>query len=131
MITTFQASTDGQLFCAASAFSSCCGPVQEVNIQVVCYVHRLEEGSDPSFLCERVCTSNRLLRRMGGLSKVWIWGLFLHLCRQQCLLQVRLGLPEQTSSLVSALVLISAPVLQDPTPNTCVTVCGTSGQSSC
>lgn len=30
---------------------------------------RVEEGSDPTFLCERVCTSNRLLRRMGGLSK--------------------------------------------------------------
>ncbi|GMH43903.1 hypothetical protein BSKO_11837 [Bryopsis sp. KO-2023] len=26
-------------------------------------------GSDPSFFCERVCTSDRLLRRMGGLSK--------------------------------------------------------------
>ncbi|KAK9795212.1 hypothetical protein WJX73_001275 [Symbiochloris irregularis] len=49
---------------------------------------RLEEGSDPSFLCERVCTSNRLLRRMGGLSK-------------------------------------------DPTPNTCVTVCGTSATDAC
>lgn len=47
---------------------------------------RSEEGSDPTFVCERVCTSDRLLRRMGGLSK-------------------------------------------DPTPNTCVTVCGISGQS--
>ena len=45
---------------------------------------RPEEGTDPSFVCERVCTSDRLLRRMGGLSK-------------------------------------------DPTPNTCVTVCGVGG----
>ena len=45
---------------------------------------RSEDGSDPTFVCERVCTSDRLLRRMGGLSK-------------------------------------------DPTPNTCVTVCGISG----
>eukprot|EP00884_Botryococcus_braunii_P014645 jgi/Botrbrau1/23181/Bobra.0041s0031.1 len=49
---------------------------------------RVEEGGYPSFVCERVCTSNRLLRRMGGLAK-------------------------------------------DPTPNTCVTVCGTSGTDSC
>ncbi len=47
-------------------------------------LRRSEEGSDPTFVCERVCTSDRLLRRMGGLSK-------------------------------------------DPTPNTCVTVCGISG----
>jgi len=40
-----------------------------------------EDSTDPSFVCERVCTSNRLLRRMGGLAK-------------------------------------------DPTPGTCVTVCG-------
>ncbi len=45
---------------------------------------RPDEGTDPSFVCERVCTSDRLLRRMGGLSK-------------------------------------------DPTPNTCVTVCGVGG----
>lgn len=50
----------------------------------LCYVIRPEEGTDPSFVCERVCTSDRLLRRMGGLSK-------------------------------------------DPTPNTCVTVCGVGG----
>jgi hypothetical protein len=47
-------------------------------------VHRPEEGTEPTFVCERVCTSDRLLRRMGGLSK-------------------------------------------DPTPNTCVTVCGVGG----
>jgi len=47
-----------------------------------------EEGTDPSFVCERVCTSDRLLRRMGGLSK-------------------------------------------DPTPNTCVTVCGVGAQDAC
>ncbi len=27
-------------------------------------------GTDPSFVCERVCTSDRLSRRMGGLAKV-------------------------------------------------------------
>ncbi|KAA6429466.1 MAG: hypothetical protein FRX49_00859, partial [Trebouxia sp. A1-2] len=26
-------------------------------------------GTDPSFVCERVCTSARLSRRMGGLAK--------------------------------------------------------------
>eukprot|EP00204_Picochlorum_oklahomense_P003628 CAMPEP_0118804502 /NCGR_PEP_ID=MMETSP1161-20130426/23057_1 /TAXON_ID=249345 /ORGANISM="Picochlorum oklahomensis, Strain CCMP2329" /LENGTH=114 /DNA_ID=CAMNT_0006733259 /DNA_START=128 /DNA_END=469 /DNA_ORIENTATION=+ len=28
-----------------------------------------EGGTDPNFICERVCTSNRLMRRMGGLAK--------------------------------------------------------------
>jgi len=32
--------------------------------------HRLDEGTEPSFICERVCTSDRLMRRMGGLAKV-------------------------------------------------------------
>lgn len=50
--------------------------------------HSIDGGADPAFVCERVCTSPRLLRRMGGLSK-------------------------------------------DPTPNTCVTVCGTSGEDAC
>jgi hypothetical protein len=32
---------------------------------------RLEDaGADPSFVCERVCTSQRLMRRMGSLAKV-------------------------------------------------------------
>ena len=31
---------------------------------------RLDDGTEPSFSCERVCTSDRLMRRMGGLSKV-------------------------------------------------------------
>lgn len=26
-------------------------------------------GTDPDFVCERVCTTNRLMRRMGGLAK--------------------------------------------------------------
>ena len=30
----------------------------------------MDEGSEPSFVCERVCTSERLMRRMGGLAKV-------------------------------------------------------------
>ncbi|KAK9830969.1 hypothetical protein WJX81_003854 [Elliptochloris bilobata] len=47
-----------------------------------------EDSTDPSFVCERVCTSNRLLRRMGGLAK-------------------------------------------DPTPGTCVTVCGVGSQDAC
>ena len=63
---------DGVLLCCQSAMI------------LMCYVIRPEEGTDPSFVCERVCTSDRLLRRMGGLSK-------------------------------------------DPTPNTCVTVCGVGG----
>ena len=28
-----------------------------------------EDATEPSFRCERVCTSDRLMRRMGGLSK--------------------------------------------------------------
>ena len=55
---------------------------------LACACHRPEEGTDPSFTCERVCTSDRLLRRMGGLSK-------------------------------------------DPTPHTCVTVCGVGGMPPC
>lgn len=51
---------------------------------------RLDETAvaDPSFVCERVCTSQRLMRRMGSLAK-------------------------------------------DATPNTCVTVCGTSSVDAC
>lgn len=30
---------------------------------------RIDGGTDPNFICERVCTSNRLMRRMGGLAK--------------------------------------------------------------
>ena len=30
----------------------------------------VEEGTEPNFICERVCTSNKLMRRMGGLAKV-------------------------------------------------------------
>lgn len=29
----------------------------------------VDDPSDPSFVCERVCASPRLLRRMGGLSR--------------------------------------------------------------
>ncbi len=49
---------------------------------------RDDDGADPSFVCERVCASDRLLRRLGGLSK-------------------------------------------DPTPQSCVTVCGVSRIDSC
>eukprot|EP00873_Tetraselmis_striata_P043394 jgi/Tetstr1/463658/TSEL_008519.t1 len=45
-------------------------------------------GSSSGFVCERVCTSAKLLQRMGGLAK-------------------------------------------DPTPNTCVTVCGVSSNDAC
>ncbi len=41
---------------------------------------RLDEGTDSSFVCERVCTSDRLLRRMGDLSKV-----------RRCMLSVHRG----------------------------------------
>ncbi|CAG9464131.1 unnamed protein product [Pedinophyceae sp. YPF-701] len=47
-----------------------------------------EDGGEANFVCERVCTSNRLLKKLGGLAK-------------------------------------------DPTPNTCVTVCGVSATDSC
>ena len=47
-----------------------------------------DDGADPSFVCERVCASDRLLRRLGGLSK-------------------------------------------DPTPQSCVTVCGVNRNDSC
>ena len=33
------------------------------------YCCRGQGGTDPNFICERVCTSNRLMRRMGGLAK--------------------------------------------------------------
>jgi len=49
---------------------------------------RDDDGADPSFVCERVCSSDRLLKRLGGLSK-------------------------------------------DPTPHSCVTVCGVSRIDSC
>ncbi|PSC76408.1 hypothetical protein C2E20_0054 [Micractinium conductrix] len=50
---------------------------------------RLDDADvDSSFVCERVCTSPRLMRRMGSLAK-------------------------------------------DATPNTCVTVCGTSQEDAC
>ena len=29
----------------------------------------VDDSADPSFVCERVCASHRLLRRMGGLSR--------------------------------------------------------------
>lgn len=32
--------------------------------------NRIDGGGETAFVCERVCTSPRLLRRMGGLSKV-------------------------------------------------------------
>ena len=46
------------------------------------------EGDETSFACERVCASDRLIKRLGYLSK-------------------------------------------DPTPNSCVTVCGSSGIDAC
>ena len=40
---------------------------------------RAEDGTEPSFICERVCTSDRLMRRMGSLSKVGAnWHKFLN-----------------------------------------------------
>eukprot|EP00242_Pyramimonas_sp_CCMP2087_P016820 CAMPEP_0198210894 /NCGR_PEP_ID=MMETSP1445-20131203/22506_1 /TAXON_ID=36898 /ORGANISM="Pyramimonas sp., Strain CCMP2087" /LENGTH=100 /DNA_ID=CAMNT_0043885059 /DNA_START=173 /DNA_END=472 /DNA_ORIENTATION=- len=47
-----------------------------------------EDEDITSFKCERVCTSNRLLKRLGQLAK-------------------------------------------EPTPNTCVTVCGTNAMDAC
>ena len=62
-----------------------------------------EEGL--SFSCERVCTSDTLLKRLGSLAKARALEHF-------------------------ALASCSRPSLhaaQEPTPNTCVTVCGISG----
>ncbi len=47
-------------------------------------------GTDPSFTCERVCTSPQLLRRMGGLAKVWP---LLLLQLDMMLSVIRSGLP--------------------------------------
>lgn len=41
----------------------CCRPLHHA-----CRVD--DAAADPSFVCERVCTSSRLMRRMGGLAKV-------------------------------------------------------------
>lgn len=30
---------------------------------------RDDDGAEPSFVCERVCTSDRMLRRLGSLAK--------------------------------------------------------------
>ena len=43
----------------------------DIKFIIICSISRSEDSNDPTFLCERVCTSDRLLRRMGGLSKVW------------------------------------------------------------
>ena len=56
-------------------------------------------GTDPSFVCERVCTSDRLSRRMGGLSKVH---------------EAFLPFDHSTDQSISLFDL-----LQDPVPNMC------------
>jgi len=75
----------------------------------------MDEGTEPNFVCERVCTSDRLMRRMGGLAKV---------CASASSELAPLSWPlgstyEETLSFIS--------FSQDATPNTCVTVCGVSG----
>lgn len=70
-----------------------------------------EEGG-LSFSCERVCTSEALLKRLGSLAKVGS--------------SVNLPLGRDTLLLFTTAILTSH-LMQDPTLNTCVTVCGTSG----
>lgn len=84
---------------------------------------RADEGTEPSFVCERVCTSDRLMRRMGGLSKVrgkpsssrslWIGPQYLF--------------SELQTIHNCSWLLHGSPIVQEATPNTCVTVCGVSG----
>lgn len=74
-----------------------------------------QELSDQNFVCERVCTSDRLLRRMGGLSKVAAREIPSYTRMLQVACEVNVCLTHFTP-------------MQDPTPNTCVTVCGTSSK---
>ncbi|KAI8462897.1 MAG: hypothetical protein J3K34DRAFT_527425 [Monoraphidium minutum] len=61
-----------------------------------------EMVGESSFVCERVCTSDRLLRRLGKLAKARAWG----------------------GARATALS-------RDPTPNSCITVCGVSAHDAC
>jgi hypothetical protein len=110
------------------------------------------DGGAESFVCERVCTSPRLLRRMGGLSKVRKRERNGKREGRTCPGRVypgpRRALPcvgevarredaprdrgretQKTQPASSSLPLLL--LAQDPTPNTCVTVCGTSGEDAC
>jgi hypothetical protein len=77
-----------------------------------------DEGGDPSFVCERVCTSNRLMRRMGSLAKVRSSSL------RNCFRKNHRNLSPQPPS-------PSSSPSQDVTTDTCVTVCGTSSEDAC
>lgn len=141
-----------------------------------------DEGGDPSFVCERVCTSGRLLKRMGSLSKVRMTPRCRHRRRPAgsrhrrrpagsriITSVIRCGRPAGPTGHAHTPVsyprtaprpasqLGSSPVpwmerpasppcppppssqhkchpcrsSQDPTPNTCVTVCGVSSRDAC
>lgn len=72
---------------------------------------KAEAEGGVAFCCERVCTSEALLRRLGSLAKA----------RSRA----------QSPSASRAHVLCAAFLAQDPTPNTCVTVCGLSAVEAC
>lgn len=44
-------------------------PLNLLNLKTNTNTSPVDDPSDPSFVCERVCASPRLLRRMGGLSR--------------------------------------------------------------
>ena len=69
-----------------------------------------------SFSCERVCTSDTLLKRLGSLAKAR--GVLLCCVLPPCA-------PSAAAEAAHALRYAS----QEPTPNTCVTVCGVSSAS--
>lgn len=83
---------------------------------------REEDGNEPSFVCERVCTSDRLLRRLGSLAKVTIPACAMRSSERTDLSVRKLSYVHLTHSSSFDLPM------QDPTPNTCVTVCGSSGE---
>lgn len=81
---------------------------------------RVSEDEGVSFTCERVCTSDALLTRLGGLTKARLTD-----PGRPCSLLRRVWRVKGKSLLA---LLTTAPGLaQEPTPGTCVTVCGTSG----
>lgn len=98
------------------------------------------DGDETAFACERVCTSDRLIKRLGYLAKVRP-GVPSSLAHGEIIFfffrvevsprntrasQPPNATPEadpRTHPTPSCLLVSS----QDPTPNTCVTVCGTSG----
>ena len=73
------------------------------------------DESGLSFSCERVCTSDTLLKRLGSLAKA-------RAARSPCR-AARSAAASQPPHMLRCR-------LQEPTPNTCVTVCGVSSASA-